>query len=293
MRKLLHNTNIDNLKTIMTVLNLSANYAVPIKAFLSYCAQHNLKPDVFAFRKAVDDRYSKVKLGMLSASTYNLFVSANRNFILRSMELRNHSSQDFLAAQRMTKVKSIKINPRIDADGVLTQEEIAILMEYATPRTKLLIQALKRTGLRISEVLRLPSSMERRKNYVQATILAKGSKMRQVYLPFDLFQDIRREFNGQKFLFETKSGGLVNRSDAFKMIKSAARKAVSTGKVSVSLLRKAHPHGFRHSFACHSLARCKDIYLVSQMLSHASVSTTAKFYVAREVRPEDYLNVYS
>lgn len=277
----------------MLILNLSKNYESPIKAFLAYCKENGLKPDPIAFRQAAEAKYHAVKLGKLSGATYNLFISACRQFVLRSMELKNRSNIAFHAAQKMMKVKAIRVQSRINSDGVLSLSEIKILQKYATPRARLLIQVLQTTGLRISEALSLTADMTIQKDFVQATILAKGGKARTVYLALPLFREIQREFKGTNHLFETRSGGLINRSDAFKMIKAAATAAIKAGKADASILRKAHPHCFRHSFATEALKKNRDIYLVSRLLSHSSISTTARFYVEREILPEDYLNVYA
>jgi integrase/recombinase XerD len=68
-------------------------------------------------------------------------------------------------------------------------------------------------------------------------------------------------------LFLTRSGGPLERTAVWRVVRREARRRGLAGKVS--------PHSLRHSFATHLLEGGADLRVVQELLGHVSVSTTA------------------
>ena len=67
-------------------------------------------------------------------------------------------------------------------------------------------------------------------------------------------------------LFLSRSGGALERTAVWDMVRREARRRGIAGKVS--------PHTLRHSFATHLLEGGADLRVVQELLGHASISTT-------------------
>ncbi len=67
-------------------------------------------------------------------------------------------------------------------------------------------------------------------------------------------------------LFLSKSGGPIERTTVYRIVRAAALQRGAAGQVS--------PHTLRHSFATHLLEGGADLRVVQELLGHASVGTT-------------------
>jgi integrase/recombinase XerD len=163
----------------------------------------------------------------------------------------------------------------------LTIDEVERLLEAAPDlRGRTLLEILYAAGLRVSEALGLDrEDVSLDGGFVR--VIGKGDKERLVPVG-DVALDwlarwlsverprllalghVAPERGGPLFLGDR--GRRMARQQAFGLVKSAARAAGLSDRVS--------PHTLRHSFATHLLEGGADLRIVQELLGHASISTT-------------------
>lgn len=166
--------------------------------------------------------------------------------------------------------------------AVLNKGEAARLMHPPTENKALhlrdlcILELLYGCGVRVSELLTL--TLDRVSMETETLrILGKRSKERIVPASSrviaalaDYIKHARPSLDGgrgSKFIFLTKTGRPLARSDVWRLTKKTARaEGISSKRVS--------PHKFRHSFATHLLEGGADLRSVQQMLGHADIATT-------------------
>jgi integrase/recombinase XerD len=142
-------------------------------------------------------------------------------------------------------------------------------------RDKAMLELLYATGLRVSELCRLPvNAIEREMGVLRVT--GKGNKQRMV--PFgeaagQALDQYLREGRGallkskaSGFLFVTARGGPMVRQSFWRLLRGYGLQA--------GIRRQLTPHVIRHSFATHLVEGGADLRSVQVMLGHADISTT-------------------
>lgn len=175
-------------------------------------------------------------------------------------------------------LSSPKIEKRLPS-FVLENEMTEIIENIETDtavgaRDKALIELLYSSGLRISEALSLEIA-DINYNSKSVKALGKGKKQRLVpigekaLLAISDYMVKRKDLakkNGEKALFLSKIGERMNPTNAYRIINRRMAGATEAPQKS--------PHVLRHSFATHMLDNGADIKSVSEMLGHASLSST-------------------
>ena len=168
-------------------------------------------------------------------------------------------------------------NPPKPISG-LTDNEIRSLLSFRAKsfydlRTWTLINTLLDTGSRIDELLTLDINKVDLDN-LQAVITGKGNKTRIIPVSLELRKSLFRYFKLREgrginsiYAFCTSSGHKLSYRNTFRDIKLLCKKAGVTGA-------HVHPHAFRHCFATTYIRRGGDIYRLSRVLGHTSISTT-------------------
>src|SRR5690606_27909509 len=135
-------------------------------------------------------------------------------------------------------------------------------------------EVLYATGLRVSELIALPSAAARGESGV-IVVRGKGGKERVVPLG-DAARGAMRDYRRQcveagvesRWLFPSFGGsGHVTRQHVGRALRALASSAAIQP-------RKMSPHVLRHAFASLLLANGADLRIVQTLLGHADVSTT-------------------
>lgn len=173
-------------------------------------------------------------------------------------------------------------------ERILSEEEVMRLVLASRPgRNRNLLRTLYIAALRVAEVCRLRwSDLAVNREAGQATVLGKGAKIRTVRLSRKLFDDLigmrGDALDSDPVFRSTKTGGHLDPSAIFRVVRAAARKA--------GINRPVSPHWFRHSSASHAVERGCPIATVRDSLGHASIATTSTYLHARpDTGAADYL----
>lgn len=152
-------------------------------------------------------------------------------------------------------------------------------------RDRAMIELMYATGLRVSELVNLPSTAINLRQGV-LRVMGKGSKERLVPLGEEALHWLERYLQQARpvfamkrnlaHLFLTARAEPVSRQQFWSLIKKMAVHAgIDSAKVS--------PHGLRHSFATHLLNHGADLRALQMLLGHSSLSTTQIYtLVAKE-----------
>jgi len=172
----------------------------------------------------------------------------------------------------------------------LSVDEIDRLLSQPDARTaqgardQAMLEVLYASGLRVSELVALPSSaIDARTGIVR--VRGQGGKERIVPVGGRARDALSTYLSGprQKLLgarsssdlFVTPRGSRMTRQGFWKLIGRYARGA--------GISRRVYPHSLRHSFATHLLERGADLRSVQAMLGHADIATTQIYtHVDRE-----------
>ncbi|MCS6808840.1 MAG: tyrosine recombinase [Bacteroidota bacterium] len=141
-------------------------------------------------------------------------------------------------------------------------------------RNKAIVELLYSSGLRVSELRMLKLAAFDAYNQT-VRVVGKGSKERIVPVGRKALEAVRDWLRVRPLwctaqspdtLFLSPQGQTMSSSQVYYVVNRALR--------TVAEVRQKSPHVLRHSFATHLLNNGADIYAVSQMLGHASLSTT-------------------
>ena len=139
-------------------------------------------------------------------------------------------------------------------------------------RTWTLVNTLLDTGCRIDELLGCLKASDVNFDECILTVSGKGSKKRHVPFSLELRKLLFRykmvnvkTHNGNFFC--TRDGARLSYRNTYRDIKNLCAKAGVVGE-------HVHPHAMRHCFATTYIRRGGDIYRLSRILGHTSISTT-------------------
>lgn len=223
----------------------------------------------------------------ISRKSIRLKLAAVRSmfrFLVRLGELERNPAQ---------MIVSPKINTTLPA--FLQQEEAADLAvafdidTVAGKRNMALCELLYGSGLRISEALQLNmGEIDFKRRVVR--VLGKRSKERIVPITQSaadsilLYIEVRTRLNplsNEHALFLGARGKRLTPVSAYRIVQKALGPITEAARKS--------PHVLRHSFATHLLDNGADLKAVSEMLGHASLSTTQVYtHVSVERLKEAY-----
>lgn len=165
-----------------------------------------------------------------------------------------------------TQIRTPKLKKRLPI--VLSKEEVRSLIEAApTKKSRLLIELLYASGLRIAECCAMKVEDLELADRIAWVRGGKGGKDRMVILSNVLIERLRRFLGSRKMgpVFPGRSGPMTPRN-AQKIIANSARRA--------GIRKEVTPHKLRHSFATHLREAGTDLRVIQELLGHASIQTT-------------------
>ena len=198
------------------------------------------------------------------------FLISNKNSP-RSLALKKAALKflyDEVLKKNIVNFKTPKIPKNIPS--VMTMEEVKKLINSAgSYKTKMIIQFLYSSGLRLSELINLKINDLELKEKMGWVRKGKGSKDRMFiiseHLAKELNEYIKTLDKNEIYLFPGRNGTLSSRNIQ-KIVESAAKRA--------GIKKKVTPHKIRHSFATHLVEDGVDIRKIQVLLGHSSISTT-------------------
>ncbi len=253
-------------KTDQLVTAIKQSYESEARRFLAFAEDRGISLETYqAYVQLLEDEGKRV-------STVNKHIAACRAIIRKLFE-----SPDIPEVQKWRLEQAIKEIPfrkkatrAVEADKVLTPDQVEILIAKSPTRTAELIRFLADTGVRISEALDVKLIDCKAENgRTKIRVLGKGKKERMVRISTELYNVIRETYGGETWLFESRTGNQVHDRNAAKEIQRLGLK---------HLHRHVTPHMFRHTFATHTIKRTGKRKAVSVYLGHSSTAITEDMY---------------
>jgi len=240
---------------------------------------------------------TEIKISKLSPYTLRNYLAFNKKLLDHSKKQPENINQDdikyflaenmddksssstilFLASIRFAylnlletdptaKIKRPKSEKRIPE--VLTKEEITKLINASfTKKSRLILELLYSSGLRVSEIVKLtPSNLNFNEN-IGWVREGKGKKDRMFIFSEKLSKRL------EKFIIKNKDWEFIfskNQPLSTRNIQKIVQKTC----INSGLDKNIHPHTLRHSFATHLLESGIDIRKIQVLLGHSNISTT-------------------
>lgn len=182
----------------------------------------------------------------------------------------------------------IKNRVRLLPRDILTEDEIIKLFEGLKNRYGLFGECIGElfygTGIRAEELVRLSLKDINLSDHMLFIKEGKGKKDRVVPIPFGVVQlckRYRKVLKPKKYFFESSPGNKVSSNWVRVMLKQASK--------DVKITKRVTPHGIRHTFATHLLARGMDIRYIQALLGHEDITTTE---IYTRITNDELIRVY-
>lgn len=207
----------------------------------------------------------------LQKSSLRLKISCVKSlfkFAFKKSIIENNPASSISTPKKDKKLPSFLIKTEIDNLVSKFEESEPIQI-----RNKALIELIYSSGLRISEALSLEiSKLDLDRSTIK--VLGKGKKERIVPLGSKANATIKQYLAMRHLICNTNSDFLFISNAGKKIDPSVAYRIINRAMIGVTEAKQKSPHILRHSFATHLMDNGADISSVSNMLGHASLSTT-------------------
>ncbi|MDD2272442.1 MAG: tyrosine-type recombinase/integrase [Desulfuromonadaceae bacterium] len=217
-----------------------------------------------------------------SASSKKLYVTVLKTFFSFLTE-NNSNNHDFEKIFKKMKIKvEQKEKPSLSEDEItkilnfFEKEKKSSINRLIKYRNVLLCKVLLYGGLRVSELLTFricDFKFDPENNVYGMLVTGKGAKQRFAYVPAEMIAEeleVLREGKGEAWgICTTRNGTVINRSNLWTIISGMFRRAG---------VDQRGLHILRHTFARRLVNNNVNLKTISELLGHADVSITAKFY---------------
>ena len=258
--------------------NLSANtvssYQIDINAFVAFIKNENINDPSRVTTENISRFFKILKDIGLSATSSARYFSSLKGFFLYL--LRNK----YILKNPIEKISAPKISQKLPAVLTVNEvEKILCLPDVGNKlgiRDKAILELFYACGTRVSELINLKIGDLFLKEEI-IRVFGKGSKERLIpigssainWMEQYLIKSrplLMKKSKSENYLFLNSRGSKLSRMGVWKIIDRYVKEA--------GILKKVHPHTFRHSFATHLLEGGADLRAVQEMLGHADISTT-------------------
>jgi integrase/recombinase XerD len=255
------------------------SYRYDLNSFADFLQKYSVQNLKEVDRSIIRDYISWCRKKRLSSRSISRRISALKGFF------RFLLAEKFIDSDPTSMVehpKQGRVLPKFltvaEVDTLLAFSEDLDRGDPLAARNHVMLHVLYATGLRVSELVKLPLiSFNRHSGNLR--VLGKGSKERLVpigeqalVLLEEYLDHIRpRLLHGKTSpsLFVTRQARAMTRNRYWQILKEIGRNA--------GLSKEISPHTLRHSFATHLLENGADLRSVQLMLGHSDISTT-QFY---------------
>ncbi len=163
-------------------------------------------------------------------------------------------------------------------DAETEKLQFYIQSDEVSSRDMMIILLLQYTGVRVSELVNIKLRDIDMLTMNLTVACGKGGKRREVPLKGDVIDAMKEYLNGErknnKFAM---SEYLILTNRSAKMDRDAVNRLLN--RLGSKLNIKIHPHKFRHTFCTNLLKRGVLLTTVAKLAGHASIQTTASFYI--------------
>ncbi len=275
------------------------DFSSAIRAFLEYCeiekdfSKHSIESYRLSMSNLYDYFYEEYdtlpELDTITTNDLRPFLGWLHDRGLKKNSLRMKISavksffkfchkRDYISSNPATMVHTPKKNKTLPS--FLVEKEVETMFDQFDKdnpigaRNLALCELIYSAGLRISEALQINAgSISLSSKVIKVTgkgskerIVPFGSKAHEALENYLLHRHSLLKDFSENALFLNKYGKRLSHSSAYKMV-NTAMKGITESK-------QKSPHVLRHSFATHLLDNGADIKAVSDLLGHASLSTT-------------------
>jgi integrase/recombinase XerD len=167
---------------------------------------------------------------------------------------------------------------------VLTRDEVRALMKFCNPRVltgarnQAMIATMYRTGVRVSELVKLRLQDYSREKQTLRVVRGKGGKSRTLPVDADLVLVL------DQWLAKRQTLGTTDKTEPLFLTWAGhgcapqyVRKFMGRLQLKSGIGRRCNPHSLRHTFAAELHIEGVELLAIQRMLGHATLATTEKY----------------
>ncbi|MBW4057206.1 MAG: tyrosine-type recombinase/integrase [Proteobacteria bacterium] len=256
-----------------------------IESFIEYARGYQGEAEISDINRLfingyLADRENHAK--KFSASSKKLYITVLKTFFTSITE-NNSDNHDYEKMFRKMRIKvETKEKPSLSEDEIIKTLN-SIEKEKRGPRNRLinyrnalLCKTFLYGGIRVNELLPLRLSdykYDEENNVYAILVLGKGDKERFTYVPAEMVSEeleVLREERGEGWnICMTRNDTIINRSNLWTIISGMFHRAG---------VDQRGLHILRHTFARRLVNSNVNLKTISELLGHADIAITAKFY---------------
>jgi len=163
------------------------------------------------------------------------------------------------------------------ADRILAEADVASMLAFTDGRDHALVRLAYASGFRVAELmgLRWSDLADAPDDTLYVTVYGKGGKTRTVRVSAatgKVMHALRADAPANGYVFAGRHGAL-HPSQAWRIVRAAAKRA--------GIEKAVSPHFLRHAHASHALERGVKLTTVRDTLGHSSIAITDRYAHAR------------